>query len=102
VTRHVVLLRVRSDVSHATLQAVFDKLHALQSQLEGIVEIRSGANTSPEGMARGYTHAFTVDFTEAAARDRYLVDARHRAVGALLVDACEGGVDGILVVDFAR
>lgn len=98
--RHVVLLRVRSDVPAATLADVFVRLHALRSRIDGIVEIRSGPNVSPEGLGRGYTHGFTVDFVDAAARDRYLVDPAHQAVGALLVEACEGGVDGLLVIDF--
>jgi hypothetical protein len=99
--RHMVLLRIRSDVDAATLIDIFGRLHGLQTQLDGIVDVRSGRDASPEGMARGYTHGFTVDFVDAAARDRYLVDARHQAVGALLVGACEGGVGGILVLDFA-
>ena len=99
--RHVVMLRIRSDLSTATLADVFGQLHALRSRIDGIVEVRSGANVSPEGLGRGYTHGFTVDFVDAAARDRYLVDPSHKTVGALLVDACEGGIDGLLVLDFA-
>ena len=66
----------------------------------GIRAIDGGPNVSPEGLARGYSHAFTVDFDDAAARDRYLADADHGKVGAALVAAAEGGVDGLVVIDF--
>jgi hypothetical protein len=62
--------------------------------------VAGGADVSPEGLQRGYTHAFTIDFADAAARDGYLVDAEHKALGARLVAAAEGGREGILVVDF--
>jgi hypothetical protein len=55
---------------------------------------------SPESLQRGHTHAFTIDFADEAARDAYLVDAGHKALGARLVAAAEGGRDGITVVDF--
>ena len=40
------------------------------------------------------------DFSDATARDQYLAHAAHRAVGAALVAAVAGGVEGLLVLDF--
>jgi hypothetical protein len=95
--RHVVLLKLRdaSDVPQ-----IFAALQSLQSQIPGIIDIRSGKDSSPEGLQRGYTHGFTVDFVDAAARDAYLPHPAHQKVGAMIVGAAEGGLDGILVLDW--
>lgn len=99
--RHIVLVRFRPDVPPAEIAAIFAALHALKAAIPGISAIADGANVSPEGLARGFTHGFTVDFADVAARDRYLADPEHGKVGAALVGAAEGGVDGVLVLDFA-
>lgn len=50
---------------------------------------------------KGYTHAFVVEFASVEDRDYYVKeDEKHRAFGGRLVRASEGGVEGILVVDF--
>lgn len=95
--RHVVLLKLRS--AQAAPQ-IFSALKALQSQIPGIIDIRCGADCSPEGLQRGFTHAFTVDFLDAAARDAYLPHPAHQKVGAMIVAVCEGGIEGVLVLDW--
>jgi Stress responsive A/B Barrel Domain len=97
VIRHVVLVRFKPD-THTS--AIFDALKALQAKMPGIIAITAGSNSSPEGLQRGNTHAFTVDFINAAARDAYLPHPEHQKVGAMIVAAAEGGVDGITVVDW--
>jgi hypothetical protein len=94
---HVVLLKLR-DAGQAP--QIFTALKALQSQIPGIVSITTGTDSSPEGLQRGYTHGFTVDFIDAAARDAYLPHPAHQKVGAMIVAACEGGIDGVLVLDW--
>ena len=95
--RHVVLLKLR-----ATGEApqIFAALKSLQSKIPGIISITAGVDCSPENLQRGYTHGFTVDFVDAAARDAYLPHPAHRHVGATIVAACEGGIDGVLVLDW--
>jgi Stress responsive A/B Barrel Domain len=95
--RHVVLLKLRNA---SESPQIFAALKSLQSQISGIVDIRCGIDCSPEGLQRGYAHGFTVDFADAAARDAYLPHPAHQKVGAMIVAACEGGVDGILVLDW--
>jgi Stress responsive A/B Barrel Domain len=95
--RHVVLMKLR-DAAQAP--QIFVALKALQSQIPGISNISTGSDCSPEGLQRGFTHAFTVDFVDAAARDVYLPHPAHQKVGAMIVAACEGGVDGVLVLDW--
>jgi hypothetical protein len=95
--RHVVLLKLR-DAAQAP--QIFTALKSLQSEISGIVDVRCGADCSPEGLQRGFTHGFTVDFVDAAARDAYLPHPAHQKVGAMIVAACEGGIDGVLVLDW--
>lgn len=98
--RHVVLVRFRGDVPQAEIDRIFAALHGLGRSIKGIRAIDVGPNVSPEGLGRGHGYAFTVDFDDVAARDRYLADADHAKVGAALVAAAEGGIAGLTVVDF--
>ena len=95
--RHIVLLKARPEVTEAQIPAIFADLHALR--LPGILAIHSGRSESPEQIERGYLHGFTVDFTDWAALAAYQSHPDHQRVGAALVAAAQGGIDGILVFD---
>lgn len=95
--RHTVLIHFKPD---ADFPNIFAALKALQGKIDGIVAITAGADSSPEGLQRGNTHGFTVDFVDAAARDAYLPHPEHQKVGAMIVAASVGGVDGVTVVDW--
>jgi hypothetical protein len=97
--RHIVLVRFASHVGDAEIARIFADLRELRHTIPGLLSFAAGANVSPEGLARGYTHAFTVDFADAEARDLYLADGGHAKAGAALVAALEGGLDGLLVID---
>jgi hypothetical protein len=99
-TRHFVLVRVRPDVPPAEVERAFDALARLQGQIPGLVSFGAGANTSPEGRDQGYTHGFVMDFADAAARDAYLPDPRHREAATGLRAIRDPGEGGILVFDF--
>ena len=51
--RHVVLCRFRED---ADVAAVFAALSALKEKIPGILAISCGADNSPEGLQKGFTH----------------------------------------------
>jgi Stress responsive A/B Barrel Domain len=95
--RHVVLLKLRKAEDAVS---IFTSLKNLHPQIPGILSICTGIDCSPEGLQRGFTHGFTVDFVDERARDAYLPHSAHQKVGAMIVAACDGGVDGILVLDF--
>lgn len=96
---HVVLVKFRADVTTAARQEIWDSLDALSEVIDGIVSAEFGVNVSPEGFSRGYDDGFVMVFRDVAARDVYLVHPAHKAAGAGLIDALEGGFDGLLVVD---
>jgi hypothetical protein len=97
-----VALRFRAGTTDATKAALYADLGALRDHLDGILDFRTGTNLSPEDdVVRGFRDLFWFDFRDAAARDAYLADAAHRAIGARLVAEVEGGADGVFVIDFA-
>ncbi len=98
--RHIVLVKVRAEVGGDVVAGILRRVGGLRDVLPGLVGFAGGLQVSPEGLGRGFTHALTCDFTDEAARDAYLVHPRHQAVGAEIVAAAEGGLDGVTVVDF--
>jgi hypothetical protein len=97
--RHIVLLKARPEVTEAQITAIFADLHTIRAKLPGILAIQSGRSASPEKIERGYLHGFTVDFTDWDALAAYQDHPDHKRVGAALVAAAQGGIDGILVFD---
>ena len=97
--RHTVFVKFPADARPEAIGALFGALGDLKAVAPGMLRFDAGANVSPEGLARGFTHAFVVDFVDAAARDAYLVHPAHRAAGARLVKAAESGIDGLIVID---
>jgi hypothetical protein len=95
--RHIVLLKARTEVTEAHIEGILADLHALS--LPGILAIHSGRSESPEKIERGYLHGFTIDFADWEALATYQAHPDHKRVGAALVAAAEGGLDGILVFD---
>jgi hypothetical protein len=97
--RHCVFVKFRDDVGTAERAAIHADLEALRQVVEGMDTVNFSANVSPEPFARGFTHGFTIDFADVAARDAYLVHEAHQRAGARLVAALDGGTDGLLVFD---
>lgn len=97
--RHCVFVRFRNDASIGERKAIHADLEALRQAIDGMDAVEFSANASPEPFARGFTHGFTIDFRDTAARDAYLVHEAHQRTGARLVAALEGGTDGLMVFD---
>lgn len=98
---HCVFFKRDAGVSDAAVIAVYEKLSAITDRLAGASNFRSGVNTSPENLGRGYADGFMIDFENAAQRDAYLVDDQHQKAGGELVSLCENGIEGIFVFDMA-
>lgn len=97
--RHCVFVKFRPDVSADERADIYAGLNALVGRIDGLLRAHFGANVSPEGQAKGFDDGFIMDLTDPAARDRYLADPAHKAAGARLVAALDGGVAGLLVFD---
>jgi hypothetical protein len=66
-----------------TITAAVEALRELES-LPGVSSLTIGPNVSPEGLAKGYTHALVAEFASAADRDHYLTAPEHLAAVDLL------------------
>ncbi|RWQ41075.1 MAG: Dabb family protein [Mesorhizobium sp.] len=97
--RHCVFARFRNNADATERAAIHADLEALRWVIEGMGKVEFSANVSPEPFAHGFTHGFTIDFRDAAARDAYLMHDNHSRAGARLVAALEGGTDGLMVFD---
>ncbi|KXF78996.1 stress responsive protein [Paramesorhizobium deserti] len=97
--RHIVLIRFREELDNAGIERLLKSVHMLKDQIPGILAISSGADSSPEGLDKGFAHGFIVDFKDAAARDAYLPHPAHVEVGQSLVAAAKDGINGIVVFD---
>ena len=96
---HIVLCKIRPEVPEQDIAAVWADLDAVKFVVPGMTSAHFGPNTSPEGLNRAYSHAFTMTFDTIAARDAYLDHPDHKVAGAALVSLLDGGLDGICVVD---
>jgi hypothetical protein len=97
--RHVVVFRYKPDASPEKIRQITQAFAALKDQIPGVLTFEHGVNNSPEKLNQGYTHVYQLTFTNAAARDAYLVHPAHKAFGALL--GSSGVFDGAFVVDYA-
>ena len=99
--RHIVAMRYREDTLQEVRDQLMADLKALDAHIDGIQDFQVRRNISPEApVVRGFLDLFWIDFADVAARDAYLDDPAHKAAGARLVAALEGGADGLFVYDF--
>jgi hypothetical protein len=99
--RHIVLMKCKPEASEEEIEQVFAALAELKESIPGIVAFEAGENNSPEGVARGYTHAFTMDFVDEQARDTYLPHPEHEKVKIMIRRIRDESPESVLVVDFS-
>lgn len=97
--RHIVALRFKPGMSGHAKADLYADLAKLRDHIGGILAFHAGPNISTEPLSRGFDDVFWFDFQNAAARDAYLIDPAHQAVGARIVAATEGGPEGVFVFD---
>lgn len=95
--RHIVMLRLLPTCDAAELQAVMVGLAGLG--LPGFLGFDHGPNRDLEHKTPDYPYGFICTFTDVAALQTYAADPDHHALGARLVALCDGGGDGIMVMD---
>jgi len=97
---HMVLFKVRSDVSRAEIDTVFGELAGLRDKIPGILSYAGGPYSSDEGVNKGYDWGFCMTFESAAARDAYLPHPEHEIVKGHVLEILEGGIEGVVAFDF--
>jgi hypothetical protein len=93
--RHVVLFRYKAEAPVADIVNAFDTLVLELGPL--VLGYERGTQCSPEGLGKGLTHAFTLTFASAAARDTYLPHPLHSSFVAKWVTPW---VDDVVVFDY--
>jgi hypothetical protein len=94
---HIVLLKLKENVTEAQTRALIDGLNELKQAIPGMLEVSAGYNSSPEGKSAGFTYGFIVRFSDAAARDRYVPHPEHQKLAQTLVRPI---ADDVLVFDY--
>lgn len=98
--KHLVLLKFRPTTDRARIAEIYEALDELPDKIPGLLEVVGGPYNSPEGLHRGFTHAFVMTFADQFARDVYLGHPDHEAVKHLILEELDGGADGVLAFDF--
>tara|TARA_Y100000815_G_scaffold107521_2_gene96198 strand:- start:14105 stop:14422 length:318 start_codon:yes stop_codon:yes gene_type:complete len=98
---HCVFFRRKADVGDKALLALYGAFDHFVNGFDGASDFRAGPNESPEGLHRGFRDGFVIGFDSPEARDCYLEDPDHKALGARLIEMIDGGVEGLLVFDMA-
>jgi hypothetical protein len=94
--RHVVLFKFKEGTTKAQMKKVEDAFSALPSKIEQIKGYEYGLNNSPEGLDKGFTHAFFLSFESEEDRAIYLPHPDHKAFGEVLTPYLED----VLVIDY--
>jgi hypothetical protein len=95
--QHIVLIEFTAAATPAAIADLSHEFATLPQKIPGIVAFEAGENVSPEGLARGFTHAFVLTFADAAARDAYLPHPQHQA----FVGRLQPVLQNVLVFDYA-
>ena len=98
--KHIALMRFKPQTPREVIGDVFAALEDLTAKIPGLLDFTSGAYSSPEGLNKGFTHAFIMTFEDAAARDAYLPHPEHEKVKEQILSLLDGGIDAVAVFDF--
>ena len=94
--RHIVLFKFQSTATPEQIKLVTDAFCALPAKISEVKCFEWGTDVSPEGLSKGFTHAFVLTFNSEADRDAYLPHPAHKEFVALIGPY----VQEALVVDY--
>lgn len=98
--KHVVLLKFRAGTAAPKIADAMADLKKLQQSLPGFIDFTWGPNSSGEGLANGFTHGFVMTFADAKSFEAYLPHPQHEAAKQKLLSMLEGGINGVIVLDW--
>lgn len=100
--QHIVLFRFRDEIDERQIAEVMEGFGKLRETLPEIASFSWGFNNSPEGLNRGHQAGFVMGFQTDEDRARYLEHPEHKNyAGNVALPLLVGGVDGVLVFDYA-
>jgi hypothetical protein len=96
---HCVFCTFRGDATSDQRHTILTELSAFSLGLDGVLAFDFGPNRDFECKSPGITDGFVIRFRDRAALRHYGDHPIHKRLGRALCDLCEGGADGIMVVD---
>jgi hypothetical protein len=97
--KHCVFLNLKSPAETAIVREAMMLLSGLVGEVAGMIDFVEGPNRDFEKRSEGYSHGFIVTFENRTAHLAYERHPDHVQAGALLVAACQGGMEGVFVAD---
>jgi hypothetical protein len=98
---HIVLMCFKDSVSEDSVRVIMEEIRNLQTKISQIASFSDGFNCSTENLAKGFTHAFTIQFKSIADRDAYLVHPEHVVVAKQIIEPnLKNGLESVLVFDY--
>lgn len=94
--RHMVMVKLKPGTSKEA-QSLFHRFGAMVGSFDGLLSFSGGAYSSPEGINRGFNYGFSMDFRDAASRDRYLPSPEHVAIAQDIGPLLDGDFDSCVV-----
>ena len=94
--RHAVFFAFNEEATPADIDEVQQAFSALPSKIDAIHDYEWGTNNSPEGLDKGFTHAFFVTFKSEADRAVYLPHPDHQA----FVEVLKPHLKDVFVLDY--
>ena len=97
--QHIVIMKFKPTVGQDEIDSIFAALQNILDKklIPGYIGFNGGAYESPEGLNKGFTHAFTVVFSDKESRDGYFPHPEHEVVKDMIVPR----VDDVLCFDYA-
>lgn len=93
-------MKYADSVPQQVRDALMHDLADLRTEIDGMEYFRTGRNISPEtSLVHGLIDMFWIDFRDVRARDAYLANETHKAIGSRIMASLEGGAEGIFVCD---
>lgn len=99
--KHIVLVRFAKHVTPAEIEAIFQKIGALETILPTMKSYDYGRYNGSTERHKGFDYAFYMEFNDAEERDEYLIHPEHVKVGGelrALLD--QEGSDSFLAFDY--
>ncbi len=94
--RHIVLFSFKKEMLDDDVRKADNLFKTLPHKIEEIMDFESGINISPEGLNKGFTHAYNLSFSDEKTRDIYLNHKDHKLFSESIADKLED----VLVIDY--
>lgn len=93
--RHILLLQPRSGASPEDIEACRSAITGLVGQIPGLLDCHWGENVAPVERRDGFSHAFSMDFTDHASLAAYGPHPAHKVAA----EKVRGTFSRVIVLD---